>query len=125
MVLYNNIISESDSIMKDKELADYQFIISPESYFIKLYSNMKINKFDLLLNGNMGYDGSFKTIKRIDNICKSNRCIFYVKKEMLFDDGDQFNIDIYNYPANKYNFIYSNSYFNVYSNYLIDYVNSL
>ena len=91
---YYVIKTEGELFGRDK--TKYKFIISPEAYLFKLYSNTLINNYDLLMNGNMGYDGSSKTLDRINNICINNSCKFYVKKNIIFDKSKQFDKSMYN-----------------------------
>lgn len=95
---------------------DYQFYILYNAYLLKLYENKRINKFDLLNNGNMGYNGSSKYIEEIDSICNSKKCVFYVKPSIEDNTVTQFNKDIFNYVVNNYNKLDSNEYFDIYSN---------
>ena len=80
-VSYSNIVSKSKII--DEERNDCYFIISPESYYIKLYLGIDIGKYDFMLNGNMGYHGSEKMIKDISEEVVDKRCLFYVSKGII------------------------------------------
>lgn len=79
---------------------DYYFI--GNAYPIKLYMGEKINKFDLLNNGNMGYNGSAKYIDEIDDNCRSNKCIFFVELNALNSKGAQLSKEIFNYVIDNY-----------------------
>ena len=96
--------------------SDYEFYILYNAYLLKLYDNKVINKFDILNNGNMGYNGSNKYIKEMSSICNENDCIFYVDYNIKNNKVTQFNRDIFNYVINNYNKIDSYEYFDVYSN---------
>lgn len=54
------------------------FIISRFAYMFKINLNIQIDKYDLINNGNMGYNGKNKYINEIDNYCKNNKCVFMV-----------------------------------------------
>ena len=84
------------------------------AYTIKLYRNEKIDKYDMILNGNMGYDGEEKYIKEIDNYCKNNKCLFLILP--YINEGNQINRQIINYVKENYNYIDRNDYLLFYSN---------
>ena len=90
-------------------------LFNNSNYVRKLYLGEEINKFDLLYNGNMGYDGSKRYIDDIENICDNSTCLFYVE-EIKFYNKTQFNYDIYNYVINNYEKIDSNEYLDIYVN---------
>lgn len=103
-------VSIIEKYMDDYE---YKFYIFNMATFLKLYMNENTNKFDILNNGNFGYNGSLGYIKDINNICEKNSCIFFVVNEKI--DG-QLNKDIYNYVINSYYLEDEYKYFNVYTN---------
>lgn len=55
------------------------FNFTSDAYMIKIVMNEKINKFDLINTGNMGFDEK-KHIDDIKEICKNKNCIFIVDK---------------------------------------------
>ncbi len=117
-LFYTNIKNKYYSV--NRYNSDYKFIISGDSYFIKLYGNIDITKYDLLLNGNMGYDGSKRYIKDINNKCINSKCVFYVNKYIIFDKSNQLSREIYDYVINNYSIYSSDSNFNIYSNFVIN-----
>ena len=110
---YNDLVMQFSNY---KVNCDYKFYIFYYAYYIKLIDDEKINKYDFLLNGNMGYNGNKKYTEEIGYICKNNKCIFLVDNKFVkTDDNYQFALDILNYVINNYNKIDSNEYFDVYS----------
>lgn len=96
------IISDYMEITK----GDYDkvYLFTQNSYQIKMNTSYQLNKFDLINNGNMGYYGSVRYIKELEDYCLDNRCLFIVYKYEIDDNNlnsNQTNIDIIN-------FIYAN-----------------
>lgn len=48
-------------------------------YFIKLYYDIPISQYDLLLSGNVGYKGMNKKLQELDNLCKIKKCYFFLE----------------------------------------------
>ena len=95
---------------------NYKFFIVQNTYLRKLYMDEEINRYDLLLNGNMGYKGYKRIINDFNEICQSNSCVFFVEKNLIDNGYSQFNKDIYNYVINNYILEKEYKYFNVYVN---------
>lgn len=114
---YGNIVSKSNIINDGLDDDVYLFVISPDSYFIKLYLGIEIGKYDFLLKGNMGYNGDDKMIKDIEKKCLDHKCKFYVNKGIIFSPDNQFSRDIYDYSISHYNYLEGNGYFDIYYNY--------
>ena len=110
----NNIDVVDRYIKKYKEYKPY--ILSYMAYQIKLNLDYPINKYDLINNGNMGYNGSERYIKEIDKYCKKNKCIFFINTYEITEDGFQTNKDILKYVQNDYKRIYSSNILNIYTN---------
>ena len=90
------------------------YILNYYAYLIKLDLNMKINKYDLSLQGNMGSDES-KYVDKLDSLCKNNNdCIFI----LLPPDGEynQTSTIITNYVINNYSLINKIDSFEIYGN---------
>ena len=62
------------------------FFVDYFGYFIKLYYDIPISQYDLLLSGNVGYKGMPKKLKELDNKCKKEKCYFFVSKELVETD---------------------------------------
>ena len=89
------------------------FILSNNAYFIKLNLGMSINNFDLILDGNMGYNGDVKRIKKMKSICESSDCLFILDKDIV---GVQLNLNIRNYVIDNYSYVKDLDYYLVYDN---------
>lgn len=113
---YNYLEEHSDII--EKYLYEYEksFIISGNAYMIKLYMDLEINKYDLLLDGNMGYNGDKRYILEIERICRNKSCVFFVGNIDFDNEYCQFSKVIYDYVINNYTLVDSYEYFDVYSN---------
>ena len=106
---------ESSSVLFDKyDNYENRFFLVDDAFAFKMFMNEDINKYDLMLKGNMGYHGDDKYIREIDNKCKNYDCVFFVGG-ICFDCIDnQFSEKIYNYVVNNYDMVESNDYFSVY-----------
>ena len=70
---------------------------------IKLNNDMIINKYDIINNGNMGYNGQEKYIKEIDTKCKQEKCVFVIcDEEITTKKRIQTNREILKYVKNNY-----------------------
>lgn len=47
------------------------------NYYIKNYYNISISQYDLLLSGNVGYNGMEKKLKSLDELCSKEKCYFF------------------------------------------------
>lgn len=95
---YFGFIEEYTFKYKDYRL----FLLDSRAYVGKLEFNMKINKYDLINDGNMGYNGSYKYVKEIDDYCSDHKCLFIVNKEEVFNDINQTNKYIVSYIIKNY-----------------------
>ena len=111
------VINEVGNYILDNvdDYGDNIFIFSTRAYLIKLNINVKINKYDLILNGNMGYNGDERIIKEVNDICSDEKCLFIIDPSE-FDINNQLNKNIINYVEDEYEkagnlysfFIYNN-----------------
>ena len=106
----------NESLVNKYDDYNNKFYIVNNAFPFKLYFNEDINKYDLLLKGNMGYHGDERYIEGIDNICKRESCVFFVGEICLYCKGNQFSREIYDYVVNNYQMVESNSYLTVYVN---------
>ena len=98
----------------------YSRFLSELSYVTKLDLHYEIDKFDLINNGNMGYNGGKKYILELNDMCKEKKCLFFVDN-LGNDSFSQMNENIIFYIVDnykkiddvKYNFIT----FSLYSSY--------
>ena len=114
--VYNNLIQKNNIINNNWDKKEFNFIISPDSYLTKLYLGININKYDLLLNGNMGFNGNKRIIKELNDICNKNKCTFHVSKNIIFNKKNQFSKEIYDYVINTYTLTQGSSYYDIYKN---------
>ena len=56
----------------------YSTDIHELDYICKLDLGIPIDNFDLILNGNMGYNGGKRRILELDNVCKNSSCLFLI-----------------------------------------------
>ena len=87
---------------KRKEYKTFYF--SMDSYLFKLDLNEKINKYDFIWNGNMGYKGEEKYLKEIKKYCNKNKCMFILDKNCIYnrEKNDQINLEILKYTEETY-----------------------
>lgn len=79
------------------------FIISKSSYAYKIETQKEINKYDLLINGNLGYNGSNKIIKEIEDICNKEECTFIIEhEEQELKENTIFDYKIIQYIEKNY-----------------------
>ena len=96
--------------------SDYDsYILGNLSYIVKLNLDIDINKFDIINNGNMGYNGVVKYINEIDGNCKNSKCIFILRDDELIKGG-QTNKEILSYVVLNYYKISGGNIYSVYIN---------
>ncbi len=124
VISYDNYINAIEKeLLKIKKHYDnfhvYSIYFSELSYVFKLDLGYKIDKYDLILNGNMGYNGSSVYIRELDNKCKNESCLFLIVNDDSFAFS-QTSRDIYYYVINtfekKWNIKNDMVDFSVYSN---------
>ena len=111
----NYILNAKEFIEK---YANHQlYVFGRFAYLTKLNFDLSLTKYDIINNGNMGYNGASKYIKEIDEYCKNNKCLFIVnEQEKSISITVQTNMEIINYVKDNYNSIYNSNLFNVYIN---------
>ncbi len=96
---YQNCISIlEDYVKKTQKEYSHIFIFSDEiTYTVKINLGQRLNQFDMIAYGNMGYDGIQRRFKSLDHICEKDSCMFIVDEgtSMLFS---QTSTEILNYP---------------------------
>lgn len=115
-ISYVNLDEYASSVQKYLDEYEKSFFILGNSYMVKLYMDLEINKYDLLLDGNMGYNGDERYILEIDRICDIKSCIFFVEDIDFDNEYCQVSKVIYDYVINNYTLVDRNEYFDVYSN---------
>lgn len=92
------------------------FIFEKMAYAFKIESRIKINKYDLINDGNMGYNGALIYLNEVKKICSNNKCVFIVSKESFKDRRTQTNKMIVDYVINNYNYVDKIYSFEIYRN---------
>lgn len=90
---------------------DYYFISDWHGYVYKLYYDIPINNYDLMLSGNAGYNGIKRRTLEITDICKNSKCLF-VTSDNSFSQWWEFN----KYIVNNYRYVDSFDNYYLYSN---------
>lgn len=92
------------------------FFVDYYSYLIKLYSDIPISQYDLLLSGNVGYKGMEKKLKQLDELCLVEKCYFfseyYPKDDIV---GSQYQY-FHQYIVSNYQKVDSLFEFDIYTN---------
>ena len=112
----NSMMNNIDSIRYYVDLNKDKYniyIFSANAYIIKLELNMTLNQYDLINNGNMGYQGYKRIISNLINYCSTSDCLFILDKDMA---GVQINNNIRNYVIDNYQYIEDIDNYKIYSN---------
>ena len=109
---YNYITTYLKNVSSNYDI----YIFDYSSYILKIESNIPINKFDLINNGNMGYKGHFKYIEEIDDNCNNNKCLFFLNSDLLNNNDTQINSDIIKYVVDNYKYKEKLLFLDVYEN---------
>lgn len=113
----DTVTNVSDYIKDNTDNFDYIYLFSANSYWIKLNVEYPISKFDLINNGNMGYNGSVKYIKEIDGYCDINKCMFILYQyEFREKNISQTSKELVDYVKNNYFILESIDSFDIYKN---------
>ena len=111
----NYILGSKEIIAKYKNYTPY--IFGRFAYIMKLNHGTRITKYDIINNGNMGYNGADKYIKEIDDYCQKNKCLFVINdQEDSISITIQTNMKILKYVQDNYRGIYNSNLFSVYIN---------
>lgn len=116
--LVSNVMDEYVEEVGDyiNKYSDYKlYIFNNYSYFIKLDLNIPINKFDLINNGNMGYNGEERYVEELKDICSKEKCLFIINESDLDNEEySQISKKILEYVVNNNDKIYSSEIFSVF-----------
>ena len=96
-LIETDYIIDSKTIKNNVNDLNNLYFIMYEGYYNKLLLDLKINKYDVMLNGNLGFNGVNNTIKYFDSLPKRTKFIMYKKYE-----GGQAPKEIYDYIKNNY-----------------------
>lgn len=98
----NNIYIMSKYLKDKSDYYDNIYIFTQISYMIKLNMDMPLNKFDLINDGNMGYNGSSRYVREINDTCIKESCLFILRKDEK-EKRNQTNTDILDFVSEEYN----------------------
>ena len=90
-------INGANSIKNSITNLDNTYFIMYEAYYDKLLLGLKINQYDLILRGNLGYDGENKVIKYFDSLPPNTQ--FIIHKEY---GGGHLSKKVYNHIKKNY-----------------------
>lgn len=96
---FEKYIKEYGNLLNKYKNKKYE-ILSTESYFYKIINNLKINKYDMPLKGNLGYNGRKELIEEI----KKNKDTYYILSRVDLNNHNkkfQFEFEIVNYILNN------------------------
>lgn len=91
----------NDSVIIKNNISDLDnvYFLMYEGYYNKLLLGLDIKKYDMPLNGNLGYDGNKKLISYLDSLKMGTKIVMYNQYE-----GGQAPKEVYNYVVNNYKF---------------------
>ncbi len=91
---------DAQVIKEEIDDLDNLYMIMYEAYYNKLLLGIKINKYDLLLTGNLGYNGEEEVIKYFDSLKSGTKFLMYNRFE-----GGQSSKKIYDHIEKNYKLI--------------------
>lgn len=96
-VVESKYVNDSKIIKKEVKDLENTYFIMYEAYYNKLLLDLPINKYDVMLSGNLGYKGEEKTMEFFDSLPMGTKFLMYRQYE-----GGQSPISIYNYIRENY-----------------------
>lgn len=108
-------------IDKSKDSYDHIYLFSKNAYYIKLEAKYDLDKFDLINDGNMGYNGEERYIEEIFDYCNVNSCMFVLYKYEFNNEINQTNKNIVEFVHYNYNKKEELEWFYVYTNNIEEY----
>jgi hypothetical protein len=106
-----NYLDNANIIKDNIEALDKVYFIMYEAYYNKMLLDLKINRYDLLLKGNIGYNGEEEAIKYFDSLPSDTLFLTYNN----YEQGEA-SEKIYNYITNNYTLIKTFANYNLYKN---------
>lgn len=119
-LLYLRNVGELETLVK--EVKTYVgnnnnfFFTDYYNYLIKLYYDIPISQYDLLLIGNVGYHGMDMKLKELDTLCSNEKCYFFVEKNNEKTILERQYFSFYDYIINNYKKKDSLFEFDIYTN---------
>ena len=104
-------LNNASSIKTSIEDLDNTYLIMYEAYYDKLLLGIKINQYDLISKGNIGYNGENRIIKHFDSLPKETN--FIIQKEYA---GGHLSKKVYDHIKNNYHLYKTFSIYEVYRN---------
>lgn len=96
----------------DEKWEDYRvYDFTYNAYILRIVSNERINKYDFIWDGNMGYKGEDTYIEEISKYCKNNKCLFILDKTDIYKRTkyDLINLKILKYVEKNYKEVKDNN----------------
>lgn len=107
----------SDYIRNNSNKYDHIYFFSKNAFYVKLNVSYPLDKYDMICNGNMGYNGSVRYIQEINDFCSDNKCMFILYKYEFDNEIVQTNRDIVQNVIDNYRFYETVHWFDIYVNY--------
>ena len=104
-------INGANNIKSNINDLDNTYFIMYEAYYDKLLLNIKINPYDLILTGNLGYNGEKRIIEYFDSLPSNTK--FIIHKQY---GGGHLSKKVYDHIKNNYNLYKTFSIYEVYTN---------
>lgn len=95
---------------------DHIYFFSKNAFYVKLNANYPLDKHDMILNGNMGYNGTNRYINEIDNYCLNRKCMFILYDYEFENEINQTNKEFISFVKNNYIIFNNIEYFSIYTN---------
>jgi len=96
-VIESKYVNDANLIKEHINDLNNTYFIIYEGYYTKLLLDIPINKYDVMLSGNLGYKGEEKTIEYFDSLPMGTKFILYRGFE-----GGQVPITVYEHIKNNY-----------------------
>ena len=104
-------LEDAKQIEKHIDNLENTYFIMYEAYYNKILLGLKINKYDLTLKGNLGYNGEEETIKYFDK--QPSNTQFLIHKDFEYGQASK---KIYDHIKNNYTFVKSFNGYELYIN---------
>ena len=93
-------INDANTIKDNINDLNNTYFVMYEGYYNKLLLGLDVNKYDVMLNGNLGYDGVNETIKYFDSLKHNTKFLIYNDYE-----GGQAPKQVYYHIKKNYKFV--------------------
>ena len=113
---YVNLEEISDYIKEQSMVYDHIYFFSKNAFYVKLHAGYPLDKYDMICNGNMGYNGSVRYIEEINEYCDNHSCMFILYRYEFENKLTQTNREIFGYVMDNYKMKEEVYWFDIYSN---------